>query len=243
VSNAVSNRPAAGLVAVALSVLFGLAALGFLLGRAAIEVREYERSVTAKGLSEREFPADAVFWPAAFSVAGNELGAVYREIDLQGARIRAHLEGAGIPAEEISLGTPTLTDKSAQAWGGGPQPEFRYVATRTVTVYSGHVERVRAAMGGLTELGKQGIAFTGDAYQNPVQYLFTRLNDVKPAMVEEATRNAREVAQKFAEDSQSRLGKIRRASQGQFSIEDRDSNNPHTKKVRVVSTVEYYLSD
>jgi hypothetical protein len=62
-------------------------------------------------------------------------------------------------------------------------------------------------------------------------------------MIEEATRNAREVAQKFAEDSDSRLGKIRQASQGQFSIEPRDTNNPHIKKVRVVSTVEYYLSD
>ena len=98
-------------------------------------------------------------------------------------------------------------------------------------------------MGALLELGKQGIAFTGDPYQNQVEYLFTRLNGIKPEMIEEATRNAREVAQKFAEDSRSRLGKIRRASQGQFSIEPRDTNNPHIKKVRVVSTVEYYLSD
>jgi hypothetical protein len=117
------------------------------------------------------------------------------------------------------------------------------VATRSVTVYSGRVEDVRTAMGGLLELGKEGIAFTGDAYQTPVEYLFTRLNDVKPEMIEEATRNARDVAQKFANDSQSLLGKIRRASQGQFSIEPRDTNNPHIKKLRVVSTVEYYLSD
>jgi len=62
-------------------------------------------------------------------------------------------------------------------------------------------------------------------------------------MVEEATTKAREVATKFAEDSQSKLGKIKRASQGQFSIAARDNNNPHIKKIRVVSTVEYYLSD
>jgi hypothetical protein len=112
-----------------------------------------------------------------------------------------------------------------------------------VTVYSAQVGTVRAAMGGLLELGKEGVAFTGDAYQNPVEYLFTRLNEVKPEMIEESTRNAREVASKFAEDSDSQLGKIRRASQGQFSIEPRDTNNPHIKKIRVVSTVEYYLSD
>jgi uncharacterized protein len=72
---------------------------------------------------------------------------------------------------------------------------------------------------------------------------YTRLNDIKPAMIEETTRNAREVAVRLAEDSESRLGKIRTVSQGLFSIEDRDSNTPHIKKVRVVSTIEYYLVD
>jgi hypothetical protein len=62
-------------------------------------------------------------------------------------------------------------------------------------------------------------------------------------MIEEATRNARESARKFADDSDSKLGKIRRASQGQFSIEDRDASTPHIKKVRVVSTIDYYLAD
>ncbi len=120
--------------------------------------------------------------------------------------------------------------------------EFRYTASQTVTVYSANVELVRKVMGMLSELGKQGIVFTG-GYQSQAEYLFTRLNEVKPVMIEQATRKAREVAQKFAEDSDSQLGKIRRASQGQCSIGDRDRNNPHIKKVRVVSTVEYYLSD
>jgi len=85
--------------------------------------------------------------------------------------------------------------------------------------------------------------FSGDGYQSQTEYLFTRLNEVKPEMVEEATQNARETAEKFAADSKSSLGKIKRANQGQFSIEARDRNNPHIKTVRVVSTVEYYLSD
>ena len=233
----------AGLFGLGLSVLLGLAALGYLLGQAAVEVKEYERSVTAKGLSEREYPADVVIWPVAFTVTGNDLGQVYGQLDETSERVRAFLEGAGIAAEEITLSTPVLTDKSAQAWGDAQRAEFRFVATRTATVHSAQVDTVRAAMGGLLELGKAGVAFTGDPYQNPVEYLFTRLNEIKPEMIEEATRNAREVAQKFAEDSRSRLGKIRRASQGQFSIEPRDTNNPHIKKVRVVSTVEYYLSD
>jgi hypothetical protein len=238
-----SRTPVLGILALAIAVFLGLATLGHLLGRAAVQVKEYERTVTAKGLSEREYPADVVIWPVAFTVAGNDLGEVYAGLDATSRQVRGFLESSGIGAEEITFSTPVLIDKSAQAWGDAHTAPFRYVATRSVTVYSGRVEDVRTAMGGLLELGKEGIAFTGDAYQTPVEYLFTRLNDVKPEMIEEATRNARDVAQKFANDSQSLLGKIRRASQGQFSIEPRDTNNPHIKKLRVVSTVEYYLSD
>ena len=120
---------------------------------------------------------------------------------------------------------------------------FRYAATAVVTLYTGKVEAVRSAMAKLVELGKQGIAISGQDYQTRTEFLFTELNSIKPAMIEEATRNARQVAEKFAQDSNSRLGKIRRAQQGQFSISDRDSNTPYIKKVRVVSTLEYYLSD
>ena len=98
-------------------------------------------------------------------------------------------------------------------------------------------------MSNLSQLGKQGIVFTGGNHQSQTEYVFTRLNEIKPEMIEEATTKAREVALKFAEDSNSKLGKIKRASQGQFSINARDKNNPHIKRVRVVSTVEYYLSD
>ena len=98
-------------------------------------------------------------------------------------------------------------------------------------------------MSGLSSLGKKGIVFSASNYETRTEYIFSKLNDIKPEMIEEATNNAREVAQKFATDSQSRLGKIKRAYQGQFTISDRDNNNPHIKKVRVVSTVEYYLAD
>ncbi len=94
---------------------------------------------------------------------------------------------------------------------------------------------------GLAE--REGLACSRNSYQGQAGYIFTGLNDIKPEMIEQATAEARQVAQKFAEDSDSVQGKIRRASQGQFSISDRDKNNPHIKKVRVVSTTEYYLSD
>lgn len=226
-----------------ISVALGLAALGLLLGRAAVRVKEYERSVTVKGLSEREVPADVVIWPIVFTEAGNDLGALYAAIEAGQQKIDAFLVSRGIDTAEISHSPPSVADKSAQQYGGGPRPEFRYAAVQTVTVYSTRVDVVRRAMTELSELGKSGIAFTGGDYQNQTEYLFTGLNRIKPEMIEEATAKAREVAEKFAADSRSRLGKIKRASQGQFSIEARDKNNPHLKKIRVVSTVEYYLSD
>lgn len=224
-------------------ILLGLAALGYLLGDAAIRFKEFERSVTVKGLSEQEYPADVVIWPIQFTLASNELAALYTNLEDNTARIRAFLLDAGIEAAEITVSAPLITDKSAQSYGGAQQPAFRYSALQTVTVYSANVERVRSVMSRLVDLGKQGIALTGGGYQEQTEYLFTRLNEIKPAMIEEATGNAREVAMKFAQDSNSRLGKIKRASQGQFAISPRDKNNPHIKKVRVVSTVEYYLSD
>lgn len=224
-------------------VLLGLVALGWLLADAALRYREYERVVTVKGLSEREYPADVVIWPIQFTVASNGLEAIYQTLDEQTTAILEFLKSAGIQAAELSTSAPAITDKSAQQYGGQNRAEFRYTASRSVTVYSDRVDAVRAVMGRLSELGRGGIVFTDGGYQGQTEYLFTRLNAVKPEMIEEATRNAREVAQKFAEDSQSTLGKIRSASQGQFSIRDRDRNTPHIKNVRVVSTITYYLSD
>jgi uncharacterized protein len=226
-----------------LCILLGLAALGYQLSDAAIRFKQFERSVTVKGLSEHEYPADIVIWPIQFTVASNDLGELYGAIESGTAKINAFLTEQGVAATEITVAPPVITDKSAQTYSGDARPEFRYSAMQNVTVYSANVEGVRKLMSRLSELGKQGIVFTGDNFQAQTQYLYTRLNEVKPAMVEEATRQAREVAEKFAADSQSTLGKIRQASQGQFSVEARDQNNPHIMKVRVVSTVEYYLSD
>jgi hypothetical protein len=235
------QRNGAGLLAI--GIFLGLAALGYLLANAAINFKEYERTVTVKGLAEREVPADIVIWPIQFSVASNDLGELYNSIENSTAQIQAFLRERGLADSEISLSPPAIIDKSAQSYGNAAQVAFRYSAVQTVTVYSHNIDTVRAMMSDLAQLGKQGIVFTGGNYQSQTEYLFTGLNEIKPPMIEEATTKAREVAQKFAQDSQSTLGKIKRASQGQFSISARDTNTPHIKRVRVVSTVEYYLSD
>lgn len=238
-----SEQSKANAFIVGLLIALGLCALGYLLGNAAIQVKEYERTVTAKGLSEREYPADIVIWPLQFTAASNNLEDLYNSIDASFIKIKAFLEKNGVNASEISLSAPAITDKSAQQYSASGNYEFRYTALQTVTVYSHNVDAIRSVKSSLSELGKQGIAFTGGNYDSQTDYLFTRLNEIKPEMIEEATKKAREVAAKFAADSQSTLGKIKRASQGQFSIQPRDKNNPHIKKIRVVSTVEYYLSD
>lgn len=226
-----------------LFVFLGLAVLGYFLADAAIRYKEYERTVTVKGLAEQEHPADIVIWPVQFTIANNDLAELYDAIEKSTNKIRKYLQANGIAASEITLSSPAITDKSAQSYSSAQQAEFRYSAIQVVTVYSRNIEQVRRVMAGLPQLGKQGIAFTGGNYETRPEYIFASLNDIKPAMIEQATTKAREVAIKFANDSRSKLGKIKRASQGQFSITGRDKNNPHIKRIRVVSTVEYYLSD
>ncbi len=237
----VNNKSSAFILGV--FIFLGLAVLGYFLAKAAIDFKQYDRSVTVKGLSEREYKADIVIWPIEFTLADNDLEKLYRTIENHTFKIKSFLEVNNVRSDEISFSSPSITDKTAQQYGGGPAPQYRYSAIQTVTVYSKNIDAARGIMGKLSELGKQGIVFSGGGYEYQTEYIFTRLNEVKPEMIEEATRKAREVAEKFASDSQSKLGKIKNASQGQFSIYARDKNNPHIKKVRVVSTVQYYLSD
>ena len=150
------------------------------------------------------------------------------------------LENNGIEKEEISIAPPEVIDMQAERYVDR-NVAYRYNATSVITVTSKNVDRVRKLMSGQAELLKQGIAITGGDYKYNVSYEFTGLNEVKPKMIEEATKNARAAAEKFAKDSDSELGKIRNASQGQFSISDRDAYTPYIKSVRVVTTVNYYL--
>jgi len=232
-----------GSLALGICIALGLVLMGAVLGQSALRIKGLERTVTVKGLAEREVPSDRALWPVAFTDAANDLGTLYASLDAKTETVTAFLLGRGFEREEITVSPPAITDKLAQQYGGDTGVALRFTARQTVTVYSTKIDLVRAAQSEVSELGRAGIAIVGDNYESRTQYFFTGLNEIKPAMVEEATRNAREVAEKFARDSDSSVGKIKRATQGQFSITDRDQNNPHIKKVRVVSTVFYYLSD
>ena len=112
-----------------------------------------------------------------------------------------------------------------------------------IVVTSSKVDQVRKLIDRQTDLMKEGVAVVAENYQYQTTYEYTDLNAVKPEMIAEATRNAREAADKFAADSQSRLGKIKTARQGQFTIEDRDQYTPYIKNIRVVTSIDYYLED
>ena len=237
------NQPRQHFFFLGVFIFLGLSVVGYLLSQAIIQYKQMDRSVTVKGLSEKELPADVVIWPISYSLADNELSSFYATVDKNNQLISSFLTAQSIPNSAINFAPPAITDKSAMDYGDSRNSEFRFVGSQTVTVYSDQIELVRQAMTQLADLGKQGIVIKGDNYENQTTYLFTRLNQIKPEMIEEATQNAREVAMKFATDSNSRLGKIKQARQGQFSINDRDQNNPHIKNIRVVSTIEYYLAD
>jgi hypothetical protein len=223
-------------------LLIGLALLGYLIANSIVNIKLLDRSVEVKGLSEREVAADIAIWPITFSVADNDLANLYQTIQQKNDHVVDFLSKNGFKPEEITISAPSVVDKQAREYGGDAAgAKYRYTASSTITVYSTQVDQVRLSMIKLVELGKQGIAIAGDTYST--QFIYSKLNDIKPAMIEEATKNAREAAEKFAKDSASSLGKIKRANQGQFSIDNRDSSTAHIKKVRVVSTVEYYLSD
>jgi hypothetical protein len=221
----------------------GLLGLGFQLGNSLVAFRALERTVTVKGLSEREVDADTAIWPITFNEAGNDLNTLFADIQKKNGLIVAFLTAEGFPEASVSTAPPGIVDKLAQGYSGSDRIPLRYAAQSTLTVYTEDVTRVLQTRKHLVELGRQGIAFAGQGYQAQTEFLFTGLNRIKPDMIQEATRNAREVADKFAQDSQSRLGRIKEARQGQFSITDRDSNTPYIKKVRVVSTITYYLTD
>lgn len=202
-----------------------------------------ERVVTVKGLSEREVPADKVIWPLIYKELGNDPADIYQRIEKKNATVTDFLKKHGLTDNEISVNPPQVKDRFADSWS---QENIlnRYVASSVIIVNSTQVELVRSIMQKQAELMKTGIALISEDYgNNMVKYEFTGLNEIKPEMVEESTKNARATAEKFAKDSDSELGKIRRATQGQFSITNRDNNTPHIKNVRVVSTIEYYIRD
>ena len=196
---------------------------------------------TGLGFAWKSGIADEVLWPISFRVLGNDLQEVYRQAEAQMQIVKEFLKSGGIKPDEITDASPKVDDAQANMYGENKRA-YRYILTPSVTVSTKNVDAVLALQRSMSELIAKGVTPTED-YSFRTIFNYTKLNSIKPAMIEAATVNAREAAEKFAKDSGSTLGKIRRASQGQFQIFDRDANTRWIKNVRVVTTVEYYLKD
>lgn len=223
------------------AVALGLALGGYFIGHGLLKARSSERFVTVKGLAEREVKADLAIWPVVFAVTADDLVTLQSRADDSARKIRAFLE-RDFKDEPVSVSAPRVQDREAQGVMRQQANLSRYVAEVTVTLRTARVDAVKAALERSGELVKQGVAIVQN-YEARTDYLFTQLDEIKPEMIATATKDARHAAEQFASDSGSRVGAIRHAQQGYFTVEDRDPFSPEFKKVRVVTTVEFFLLD
>ncbi len=226
----------------ALILAAGLTLLGVQVKRGLSNVKTPVRTVSVKGLSVREVNADKVIWPLVYKEIGNDLGTIYREVNAKNKVVIDFLKKNGITDEEIFVSAPDIVDLKADRYAS-QDVTHRYNVTSVITVSSEKVDTVRALIVKQASLLEKGVAIIAGDYRYNTEFLFTKLNDLKPEMIAEATQNARVAAEQFAKDSESELGKIVSAQQGQFSISSRDANTPYIKEVRVVSSVVFFLKD
>ena len=227
---------AAGLLAL------GLLGAGWFAAQGMARLKTQDRYVTVKGSAEKIVDADLVVWPLPHTVGGNDLADVQARLDANTATIRRFFASAGFKPGEIVISPPRLEDRWSYAYGDDRPPE-RYRYSTTVTLRTNRVTEALAALRRSGQLVARGVMLgTEDGGGGP-EFDYTRLNDIKPALIAEATANARKSAEQFAKDSGARLAGIRSANQGVVSISDRDRGSPQVKTVRVVTTVEYFLKD
>ena len=227
-----------------LSVGLGIAVAGVYLGASLKESRKPHSVVSVRGLAERDVDADLAIWPITFQETSDDLIDLYNRIIEKRKVVSRFLIDAGFKTDDISYSAPSISDlklriNNDESVKGKP----RYLAEATVTLRSSDVTRVKKTIEQSGYLVGKGIVLVAAGWENRTKYLFKGLNKIKPEMIEEATKNARVAAEKFAADSGSRLGKINNASQGLFSVEDRDEGTPEKKTVRVVTSVDYFLVD
>ena len=217
---------------------------GFFIGNMHKTGKKYDRYVQVKGLSEKEVKADLAVWPINISFAGNDLKSLKNQIEKQNKEVNDFFISQGFKEEEITNGTTNIFDVQTDRYNSNNMNrEFRYLAKSEITIRTADIARLQNALSESLELISKGILLGSKNQWRPIEYIFTGLNEIKPTMIEEATKNAREVAEKFALDSNAKVGKIRVAKQGLFIINDRDANTPEIKIVRVVSTIDFQLED
>jgi len=251
-----ANRPKpAGITLLGLLLALGLIVGGWALGTEIKGIRLGDRYVSVRGLAERTVKSDLAVWPIGYKEAGDDLPSLYSRTESDRKAILQFLSQQGIQSSEIELGVVRVVDNQANEFGGGNRAPHRYIVEQQITVMTSKVDQIAAAARKTASLVQEGIALNSDRGQE-LAYRFTGLNSIKPDMISEATKNAHAAAERFASDSGSKVGSIRQANQGIFSILSANSggdtgesdggygsnaDSSLMKKVRVVTSVEYYL--
>jgi len=235
-----------GLIVAMIILALGLVFAGSSVRDGLENFRSFDRTVMMKGLAEREVQADLAIWPLAYTETGNDLTVLQEKMESHGKAIKSFLKSHGLQDSEVELQQVRVQDLLAQSYRNNNAANSRYIMTQSYLVRTNNVDAVDKAGKDIGSLIKKGIVFSSNTAPT---YLFTKLNEIKPDMIAEATKNARAAAQQFAENSDAEVGDIKTASQGVFQILPRDQTyvvseqNQRVKKVRVVSTIRFYLED
>ncbi len=231
--------------ALALAIFFGAVLSSYIIGNSLLKLKLSNRVVNVKGLSEREIQADLAVWNIKFSVTDDNLEDALAAMENRLEKTRAFLQQYGIETSDISRGYTEVFDKLAQQYIDQNNVALRYRVNTSLFVKTNNITAVAGASNNISDLIKQGIVIEYDGYNySGPSFLFTKLNDIKPQMLAEATQHAKEAAEEFAKNSGSIVGKIRNASQGVFqyySNENKAEEQSISKVVRVVIQVDYFL--
>ena len=224
----------------ALLLSIGVALAGFFIGDGISNRSGARRIISVKGLSEREVPASVATWTIGYSATGNDLDQINKKLGDSTKAVIAFLKERGFDEKEVAVQPPSIIDTSMeQREKDVPPPPQRFSANQSVLLRTTKVDAIKPALASAANLMISGVFLSGKSQPN---YIFNQLNEIKPGMIQEATKNARIAADQFARDSQINLGKLRNASQGWFQVEDRDAATPERKRVRVVVDVEYEVN-
>ena len=198
------------------------------------------RIIAVKGLSEKEVPASVATWSIGYRATGNDLNAINRKLGESTKAVVVFFKGAGFDEKDMAVQPPALHDASMEPRDKDvPPPPERFRAEQSVLLRTSKVDLIKPALASASTLMVNGVLLSGGCQPN---YIYNQLNEIKPAMIQEATKNAQIAAEQFSRDSQTNLGRLRSASQGWFQVEDRDAATPERKMVRVVVDVNYELN-
>lgn len=245
------------LLIIAISIVIGFVITGFFIGKSIERFKKEDRYISVKGFSEREVKANFAVWTIKTRITTNDLIEGSKNIEDSKGKIIEFLLNNGIKKNEVIQQNLSVTDKLARDYGNNDVGAYRYIIENSIQVRTENVDTIQYVSKQTDKLLKAGVLIADNTDYNPsVKYLFTGLNDIKPLMLSEATQNAKKAAIEFTRESDVRLGKLKKANQGLFSIVDRDysiispsneggyyapSVNDIYKKVKVVVNIEYSI--